>query len=329
MEEETLELGISKPKWEMEKQKVEDILTTNYRVKPRTPELRNLSLLAKGVYDRTREQAQPFLDALFDDGYQKYFSGLASASYSINTALSPKIGEVPSEKTPEQLTEEASIGIVSNLAYMFDQREKLKTQGITETSENLGCRWVEVDTEKPELVKAIGDLDKAIKEAVESGASQVGWLIGLRVIQAKLHNRLDALDKDIKAKRPAGFLPEHRLEGKSIILGAKRKPLNSEDGKSVDNTSNQLGMEVVDDIERALPQINKHEWRTRFQTAQGALVGFLDTQGIRRFVPKIGKPLDPQWQMATAKNGQGDVINKIGRGAFVNKSTGKVIQGMG
>lgn len=320
------ELASPKPKWEVEKQKVEDVLTANYGVKPRTPEQRNLSLLAKGVYDRTREQAQPFLDALFDDGYQKYFGGLSSAAYSINTALSPKKGDAPLEKTPEQLMEEASVGIVSNLADMFDHREKLKAQGLAERTEDLGRRWKEIDREKPELVKAIGDLDNAIKDAVESGASQVGWLIGLRVIQAKLHNNLDALDKDIKGKRPEGFNPEQRREGNSIILGSKLKPLIPEGGRAVSEAANQLSMEAIDNIERALPQINKHEWRTRFQTAQGELVGFLDVQDIRRLVPKVGQSFDPKWQMATAKNGQGDRINSIGRGAFVDKSTGRVIQ---
>lgn len=318
MENSVPEIANPRPNWDVEKRKVEKALVQKYEVGSRTPQLRNILLLAKGLYDITREQAQPFMDALFDEGSETYFSRLSSAAYLLNETMSPKKGGTLPDKTLEQLTDEAAIGIINDLADMFDQREKLKTQGLTEKREGLGRRWEQIDIEKPDLINSIEDFDKAIQEAIESGASQTAWLMGLRVIQAKLHNQLNILEKNIRAKRPE--IQEETTEAE------KANSLNPEDVKVVNEKSSQIAMTTIDDIELALPEINKYEWRKRFQEAQGKFVEFLETQGISTLVPKVGDAFDRKWQMAIGSHGQGNRITKVVRDAFIDKSKGHVIQ---
>ncbi len=280
--------------WDQEKgQVVRTIreLDNTYNIKPNSSEERNILLLANRLYGQTRGQSEPFITQLFD-GQERYFQLLVDHSLAINTELFQQRRGMGSTATFEQLLEGASVKMVAELADHYVRLEQLKSGGLAETKPEAAKRWVNLSTQEPEFLKSLDTFDKTVKEAAEAGATPTAWVNGLRVIQAKTHNRLNEINKN--KETPA----------EAVIK--------------------KIAMELTDDLELTLPIINKKQWKDKVKAAQDNIVTFLEDKGISRKVPKIGDTLDPNWQMAIA--GQGEQITRVGRGAFIDKSSGHIIQ---
>lgn len=316
------ELSQPKPSWDFEKQKVANSLSAEFQsIRPRTPEASNILVVAKSLYGQTREQVQPFLDSLFEDGENRYFKTLVSRAFSVHSSLNPRKGEPPPTKTYEEMIEEASNEIVSNVADFYDQREQLKLTGLSEKQKpSTRVKWENLRGIQKDLFSTIDSFDQSIQDAKESGAHKTSWLNGMRAIQAKYHNRFELLSEE------AYHMPSVPPEGmKGVTKLSELVPdKNSPEYQEVMNKLNRNAMEFIDDLDLALPSINKYEWMERFRQVQNGAVNFLDQNGISRFLPKTGHDFDPKWQMAT--RGEGTKVSKVQRGAFVDKSNGNVIQ---
>lgn len=278
--------------WDQERNQIIAELHKAYDIKPRSSAERDILLIANRLYEQTRKQSAPFMTQLFD-GQERYFQLLVNHSMAINSELfQQRRGMGSITTTLEQQLEDASIIMVAELANYYNRLERLKFEGLAETKPEAAKRWVNLATQEPEFLKILDVFDETVKEAAEAGATPTAWVNGLRVIQAKTHNRLNEINED--KETPA----------EAVIK--------------------KVAMELTDDLELTLPIINKKQWKDKVKAAQDNIVTFLGDKGISRKVPKIGDQFDPNWQMAIA--GQGEQITRVGRGAFVDKNSDHLIQ---
>lgn len=321
------ELPQPKPNWDSEKQKAANSLTSEFEsVRPQTHEASNILVVAKSLYGQTREQVQPFLDSLFEEGENRYFKTLVSKAFIVHSSQNPRKGEPSPTKTYEQMIEESSNEIVSNIADFYDQREQLKSKGLTEQQESPSVlKWTRIRELQKDFLLTIDNFDQTVLNAKESGAHTTNWLNGLRAIQAKYHNRLNSLNEDSKKIPRVDYQSRERLpDGRlSVRLGSRPDRNSKEFNENLDKLKS-TEMEFIDDLELALPSINKFEWAERLRQVQNNAIDVLDQNGISRLLPKPGQEFDPKWQMAT--RGEGQKVSKVQRGAFIDKPTGNVIQ---
>ncbi len=293
-----------KPTWQHEKSMMlAGLKETKHPPQPASEEEQNILMVGKLLYDKTRRLANPFMEGLYEQGKRTYFDSLLGEALNIDyTMLKQRQGEQP-QKTFEEYTEESSSRIMHNLIEFYDHLEKQKYSGITTTETPSHERWKALAELDPNFLHIITAYDRNIKDFEELGAISSPWFIGLKGIQAHLHNRITDLDKKSQSV-PAANTEENKADRI--------------------NYSTHLIMEFVDNMEFALPTMDKKENKAKLEKVQNEALSYLDEHGIERKMPKIGDTFNPKWQMAI--DGKGEKIVKVLKGYYGEKTSGKILQ---